>query len=60
MHGLLQHLQEDDGKDEPGSHKDSNGVVELTGVWSIGFLEAEAGDIKGRVGHPEATIRGEN
>lgn len=60
MHSFPQYLQEDGGKDDPGSQKDSDGVGILTRVWVIGSCYTKAGDVKGSEGHPETTIRSEN
>ena len=58
--GFLEHSQENEGDNKPGSQKDPNCVVELLRVVGEGVGETEARVNKGSVGQPEVTVSGES
>jgi len=53
----VRHSQEDEGEDDPGSQKDSDGAVKLPRMIGVGIGNTETGVKECGVGKPEATIK---
>jgi hypothetical protein len=59
--GYLEHLQEEEGYDEPGSQKDANSAMEFTrGALGIRIPDTETRDEEGGKRQPETSIRGKS